>query len=436
MPWQPLPIEVSIASRQSLLRVEVPVVADRTLDMSAADHVTAYHGLARHWASTGRFSEAIAHQRKAVQLATLGINSSFAVASEHVYLGQLLLRQETADTVSAGYTAEVQGAGATSEAEAMLQTAISLAPSHPNAHETLLCCEFDRELRRVWTGDEALQPESLRQVHTALQQVLKRAEQRRLVAPTLCGGDHNVTTASMVMSARFRAASNRVWHDAGGHCCSWLQDGPMLLEIRRALATGRSSSIREALPMELAVGARHELLDLTWACSDDGGVQPLSYGAFMMRRCMPVVSEEQLAANKSTSLGVALNLLKGDAMKKLVTQLTGLKVDGVTIAQPTLLRFGDFLSIHNDAEGQRAVAFAWHLFDAWSPGDGGELAFVCPESSTQGQFVPPVANTLTLFRTQGAGFLGTHAVLPVLRQGGRRVAITGWFTTRSESEPS
>ena len=432
MPWaQPLPIEVSIANRHSLLRVAVPVVADRTLDMSVADHVTAYHGLARHWASTGRFSEAIAHQRKAVQLAAHGINSSFDVASEHVYLGQLLLRQETADTVSTGYT-EVQEADSTSEAEAMLRTAISLAPSHPNAHETLLCCEFDRELRRVWTGREALQPSSLRQVHTALQQVLQRAEQRRLVAPALCGGDFDAPTASMVMSARFRAASNRVWQDAGRQCCAWLQDGPMLLEIRRALATGRSSSIREALPMELAAGVRRELLDLTWACSDDGGVQPLAYGAFMMRRCMPVVSEEQLAANKSTSLGVALSLLKGNAMKKLVTQLTGLKIDGVTIAQPTLLRFGDFLSIHNDAEGQRAVAFAWHLFDEWSPGDGGELAFVCPESSTQGQFVPPVANTLTLFRTQGAGFLGTHAVLPVLRQGGRRVAITGWFTTRSE----
>ena len=432
MPWaQPLPIEVSIANRHSLLRVAVPVVVDRTLDMSAADHVTAYHGLARHWASTGRFSEAIAHQRKAVQLAAHGINSSFDVASEHVYLGQLLLRQETADTVSTGYT-EVQEADSTSEAEAMLRTAISLAPSHPNAHETLLCCEFDRELRRVWTGREALQPSSLRQVHTALQQVLQRAEQRRLVAPALCGGDFDAPTASMLMSARFRAASNRVWQDAGRQCCAWLQDGPMLLEIRRALATGRSSSIREALPMELAAGVRRELLDLTWACSDDGGVQPLAYGAFMMRRCMPVVSEEQLAANKSTSLGVALSLLKGNAMKKLVTQLTGLKIDGVTIAQPTLLRFGDFLSIHNDAEGQRAVAFAWHLFDEWSPGDGGELAFVCPESSTQGQFVPPVANTLTLFRTQGAGFLGTHAVLPVLRQGGRRVAITGWFTTRSE----
>ena len=432
MPWaQPLPIEVSIANRHSLLRVAVPVVADRTLDMSVADHVTAYHGLARHWASTGRFSEAIAHQRKAVQLAAHGINSSFDVASEHVYLGQLLLRQETADTVSTGYT-EVQEADSTSEAEAMLRTAISLAPSHPNAHETLLCCEFDRELRRVWTGREALQPSSLRQVHTALQQVLQRAEQRRLVAPALCGGDFDAPTASMLMSARFRAASNRVWQDAGRQCCAWLQDGPMLLEIRRALATGRSSSIREALPMELAAGVRRELLDLTWACSDDGGVQPLAYGAFMMRRCMPVVSEEQLAANKSTSLGVALSLLKGNAMKKLVTQLTGLKIDGVTIAQPTLLRFGDFLSIHNDAEGQRVVAFAWHLFDAWSPGDGGELAFVCPESSTQGQFVPPVANTLTLFRTQGAGFLGTHAVLPVLRQGGRRVAITGWFTTRSE----
>ena len=432
MPWaQPLPIEVSIANRHSLLRVAVPVVADRTLDMSAADHVTAYHGLARHWASTGRFSEAIAHQRKAVQLAAHGINSSFDVASEHVYLGQLLLRQETADTVSTGYT-EVQEADSTSEAEAMLRTAISLAPSHPNAHETLLCCEFDRELRRVWTGREALQPSSLRQVHTALQQVLQRAEQRRLVAPALCGGDFDAPTASMLMSARFRAASNRVWQDAGRQCCAWLQDAPMLLEIRRALATGHSSSIREALPMELAAGVRRELLDLTWACSDDGGVQPLAYGAFMMRRCMPVVSEEQLAANKSTSLGVALSLLKGNAMKKLVTQLTGLKIDGVTIAQPTLLRFGDFLSIHNDAEGQRAVAFAWHLFDEWSPGDGGELAFVCPESSTQGQFVPPVANTLTLFRTQGAGFLGTHAVLPVLRQGGRRVAITGWFTTRSE----
>ena len=425
---EPLPIEVSIASKRSLLRVAVPVAADRTLDMSAADHVTAYHEIARHWAQAGRFSEAIAHQRRAVQLATRGTISNFDIASEHVYLGQLLLRQTTADTVGTGH-AEAQEADWSSEAETVLRAAISLAPSHPNAHETLLCCEFDRELRRIWTGREALQPSSLRSVHAALQRVLERAEQRRLVAPALCGGD--LPTASMVMTTRLRAASNRVWRDAGRQC-AWLQDEPMLLDTRRALVAGRSASIRTALPIELAAGVRRELLGLTWACTDDGGVEPLAYGAFMMRRCMPVVSEEQLASNKSTSLGVVLSLLKGAGMKKLVAQLTGLKIDGLTIAQPTLLRFGDFLSIHNDAEGHRAVAFAWHLFDAWSPGDGGELAFVCPEHSMQRQFVPPVANTLTLFRTQGAGFLGTHAVLPVLRQGGRRVAITGWFTTRPE----
>ena len=203
----------------------------------------------------------------------------------------------------------------------------------------------------------------------------------------------------------------------------------MLLEIRRTLAAGRYSSIRAAFPTELAVRVHRELLDLAWACSDDGGVQPLAFGAFMMRRCMPVISEGQLASNKSTSLGVALSLITGIGMKKLVGQLTGMKIDGMTIAQPTLLRFGDFLSIHNDAEGHRVVAFAWHLFDEWSPKDGGELAFVCPEPSTQGQYVPLASNTLTIFKTQGAGFLGTHAVLPVLRQDGRRVAITGWFTT-------
>jgi hypothetical protein len=392
--------------------------------------VAAYHGLARHWAHAGRLSEAVEHQREAVRVAATALSDGSAIASEHVYLGQLLLRQQTADAVmgatAADHHAEPTGSSSSSEAEAELRMAIALAPDHPNAHEALLCCEFDRELQRIWTGREELRPSMLQQAHAALQRVMARAEERRAAAPALCGGDLHLPR---VAPAGLRAASRRAWQDAG-QCCAWLQDEPRLLEVHRALATGRPASIRAALPSELAAGVRRELLDLTWACSDDGGVQPLSYGAFMMRRCMPVGSEEQLASNRSTSLGQALSLLKGPAMKELVAQLTALRIDGQTVTQPTLFREGDFLSIHNDAEGHRAVAFAWHLYDAWSDGDGGELAFVCPESPGQGQFVPPAANTLTLFRTQGPGFLGTHAVLPVLSRGARRVAITGWFTQR------
>ena len=110
--------------------------------------------------------------------------------------------------------------------------------------------------------------------------------------------------------------------------------------------------------------------------------------------------------------------------------MAGRRLDGVTMTQPTRFRVGDGLSLHNDAQDSRVVAFAWHL--GWALGDGGELAFLCPEEEG-GHLVRPRLNTLTLFRTDATtgaarGFLGAHAVLPVLRNGTDRYALSGWFT--------
>ena len=118
-------------------------------------------------------------------------------------------------------------------------------------------------------------------------------------------------------------------------------------------------------------------------------------------------------------------------LESLVGLLAGRRLDGVTMTQPTRFRVGDGLSLHNDAQDSRVVAFAWHL--GWEPGDGGELAFLCPEEEEGGHLVRPRRNTLTLFRTDATtgaarGFLGAHAVLPVLRNGTDRYALSGWFT--------
>ena len=116
-----------------------------------------------------------------------------------------------------------------------------------------------------------------------------------------------------------------------------------------------------------------------------------------MRRCMPAVAEGAIASRGGGSaLAAAMTLLKGTEMRTLVGLLAGRRLDGVTITQPTRFRVGDGLSLHNDAQDSRVVAFAWHL--GWAPGDGGELAFLCPEEEG-GHLVRPRLNTLTLFRT-------------------------------------
>ena len=97
-----------------------------------------------------------------------------------------------------------------------------------------------------------------------------------------------------------------------------------------------------------------------------------------MRRCMPAVAEGAIASRGGGSaLAAAMTLLKGTEMRTLVGLLAGRRLDGVTMTQPTRFRVGDGLSLHNDAQDSRVVAFAWHL--GWEPGDGGELAFLCPE---------------------------------------------------------
>ena len=151
-----------------------------------------------------------------------------------------------------------------------------------------------------------------------------------------------------------------------------------------------------------------------------------------MRRCMPAVAEGAIASRGGGSaLAAAMTLLKGAEMRTLVGLLAGRRLDGATMTQPTRFRVGDGLSLHNDAQDSRVVAFAWHL--GWEPGDGGELAFLCPEEEEGGHLVRPRLNTLTLFRTDATtgaarGFLGAHAVLPVLRNGTDRYALSGWFT--------
>ena len=64
-----------------------------------------------------------------------------------------------------------------------------------------------------------------------------------------------------------------------------------------------------------------------------------------------------------------------------------------------------------------------------------ETARLLPRATcaARAHLVRPRLNTLTLFRTDATtgaarGFLGAHAVLPVLRNGTDRYALSGWFT--------
>ena len=370
----------------------------------------------RAQASASDWKPALDYQRLAVRLLSFAGAPPSELAASYSVLGELLSRQH------------FLGNGDADDARAALKHAVALAPSQPAGHRALVSHAFDVVVSRAF--DDELSPE---RAHAALLSVLRRGARLQRLAPALCRLDDGDDGGDLAALQTAATALRRT-----GVVGAWAADDGRLQRARRTLRAGRPHSIPAALSPDLARRALSELRALPWNC-DDGltttGRAPSGRrdrGAFLMRRCMPAVAEGAIASRGGGSaLAAAMTLLKGAEMRTLVGLLAGRRLDGVTMTQPTRFRVGDGLSLHNDAQDSRVVAFAWHL--GWEPGDGGELAFLCPEDEEGGHLVRPRLNTLTLFRTDATtgaarGFLGAHAVLPVLRNGTDRYALSGWFT--------
>ncbi len=125
--------------------------------------------------------------------------------------------------------------------------------------------------------------------------------------------------------------------------------------------------------------------------------------------------------------------LNSPAFLDLVRQVTGRDDIVHADAQATLYRPGDFLSLHDDASGERGVeqrvaAYVFGFTRAWRPDWGGQLLFHGADGEIE-QGLSPAFNSLTLFQVPR-----THSVAPVAPYAGApRLSLTGWV--RSDPPP-
>lgn len=110
--------------------------------------------------------------------------------------------------------------------------------------------------------------------------------------------------------------------------------------------------------------------------------------------------------------------------KAFMSNFTGRDCNGSSIlGGSSYYKPGDHSLPHSDYDGQRTVAFVWHLTKDWTPEWGGALYF-CPAHAYQ-PFVHASFNTLHLFSVTPNS---THFVTVVSPEAqGKRLAFNGWY---------
>jgi hypothetical protein len=138
---------------------------------------------------------------------------------------------------------------------------------------------------------------------------------------------------------------------------AWAHDWSQLAAARRTLRTHRPHTLRGGFSDAFARRAHGALesaaLRPAWSCS-----APTRNTFAMMRRC--VIEERRAPA----PLAAALEPLHAPALARLISALAGVTLDGSLEAEATWFRTDDHLSLHEDAQSYRRVAFAWHLHAA------------------------------------------------------------------------
>ncbi len=124
-------------------------------------------------------------------------------------------------------------------------------------------------------------------------------------------------------------------------------------------------------------------------------------------------------------------IVRSDATKNFIQRLSQRECAGETIFSASLYLPGDHSLPHDDFLGHRdehrQVAFVWHLTKHWQSAWGGEF-FWCRKN----RYVSPSFNTLLLFRVQPTIMHFVTNVSPYAQ--GKRLAISGWWTGKMESE--
>jgi len=115
-------------------------------------------------------------------------------------------------------------------------------------------------------------------------------------------------------------------------------------------------------------------------------------------------------------------IFNGKGAIEFIEALTGSNCQSPITFSASLYRTGDFSFPHTDAFGKRTVSFVWHLTRNWQENWGGGL-FWCGTM----KWIPPMYNTLHLFKVTKSSFHFVGQVLPNATE--KRLAINGWWSS-------
>jgi Rps23 Pro-64 3,4-dihydroxylase Tpa1-like proline 4-hydroxylase len=134
-----------------------------------------------------------------------------------------------------------------------------------------------------------------------------------------------------------------------------------------------------------------------------------------------------------TELVRCRNLFGSESSRHFVQLLSKRDCTGETTLSASLYLPGDYSLPHNDFimrnRNLRQVAFVWHLTKNWRADWGGEF-FWCKRSRS----IDPAFNTLLLFNVDRSSMHFVTMVAP--HANGKRLAISGWWTSQAESAES
>ena len=197
-----------------------------------------------------------------------------------------------------------------------------------------------------------------------------------------------------------------------------LADSEMLEDIGRRLRKGDLVVIRDAFIPAFAEYVWRDLArdDVNWVLNEehvDDGFAFLHHNVYEITDYTPVMRE-------------AWSIFDHPETKKWMARLSGRDCSGACISASASRYFpGDHSLPHSDYDGQRSVAFVWHLSKNWDPSWGGALYWIPEPRYRHASF-----NTLNLLSVTAHS---EHFVTTVSRYAQeKRLAFNGWWDASFE----
>ncbi|MCP3915100.1 MAG: hypothetical protein GY711_06065 [bacterium] len=190
-------------------------------------------------------------------------------------------------------------------------------------------------------------------------------------------------------------------------------DSRRLADVRAALEAGELVTIHDALRADFAQAVWEDLDRCTaWKLHEGTypGPTPFSYRHHNVYEL----------SHYPPSLLTAFLVFGSPATRRWASALSGRDCDGEVALSASHYRPGDHSTAHNDRDGERQVAFVWHLTKDWPREWGGGL-FWAPT----GHELRPSFNTLSLFNVSQDS---QHCVRSVAAAAtGKRLCVNGWW---------